>query len=195
MNDSVVRLAGLMSYANAYLYIAIFVTLIALFTLGGIWGPINDSISVFWALTFLPLLILLHKINQSASAPISLGSSIVGAAAMIGFAFLQSLLVLKVVRFEQTFLAVVTLGGILGSAFVTHSLIARRSAFLPSKLTWLMFVFGLGYILSAVGIWIGGQQHPLAAIGYLSSVLTGPIWAIWLGRVLLKGEIAFASLA
>jgi hypothetical protein len=59
---------------------------------------------------------------------------------------------------------------------------------LPAGLTWLMVVFGLGYLLSALGIWLGGQQHPLAAGGYLLSVLTGPVWAIWLGRLLLNGR-------
>jgi hypothetical protein len=41
---------------------------------------------------------------------------------------------------------------------------------------------------------LGGQDHPLAAIGYLSGAIAGPIWTIWFGRFFLA-EMAPAALA
>jgi hypothetical protein len=187
MNESFIRFAGWSSYANAALTIAILVTLAVFFAIGGPWGTINDALSVVWALSFIPLMIVLYQLNRPANATFSLALAIVGIAAMGTFAFLQTLLVLRLVQFEQTFMAVVTLGGIMGLALLLDGLLARSSQSLPAGLTWLMVAFGLGYIISVTGFWLGGWENPLASIGYLIGILTGPAWAIWLGRLLLNG--------
>ncbi len=113
---------------------------------------------------------------------------------MVVFAFLQSLLVLGVVRFEQTFLIVVTLGGILGLVLLLNGFQARNGQFLPSGLSKLLIIFGAGYIVSTTGFWLGGWENPLAAAGYLASVLTGPAWAFWLGKLLLNGRLISQTL-
>ena len=189
MNESFIHFTGWSAYANAALVIAIFVTIALYFAIGGFWGTLNDAISVVWALTFVPLLFVLYYLNKPVNPPLNLALVIAGIAAMSAFAFLQSLLVLGLVRFEQTFMVVVTLGGILGLVLLLNGVQARASQSLPAGLAWLIIIFGLGYILSAGGIWLGGQQHPLAAGGYLVSVLAGPAWAIWLGRLLLNGRL------
>lgn len=193
MNDSFIRFAGWSALANAALNIAIFVTLMLLFVVSTFWGRVNDAISVVWALSFVPLLIVFYQINRPVNAPLSLATMIAGIVAMAAFAFLQSLLVLSVVRFEQTFLAVVTLGAVLGLAMLLNGLLTRGGAGLPVGLAWLMIAFGLGYILSAAGIWLGGQQHPLAATGYLTSIITGLAWTIWLGRLLLSNRMPVSA--
>jgi len=193
MNESFTRLAGWMAYANAVLSIAGFVTLVGFFIIGGILGPVNDAISVLWALTFVPLLLLLYQLNRPVNQPLSLAANFAGIAAALGFALLQSLLVLGIVRFEQTFMAVVVLGALIGLAVLMGGLMARGGQTLPSGLTWMFIAYGLGYALSAVGIWLGGQEHPLAASGYLIGAIAGPIWAIWLGRLLLNGARVTAT--
>lgn len=193
MNESFIRLSGWLAYANAVLSIAGFVTLVGFFIIGGILGPVNDAISVLWALTFVPLLLLLYQLNRPVNQPVSLAVAIAGIAAALGFALLQSLLVLGIVRFEQTFMAVVTLGSIIGLAILIGGLMARGGQTLPSGLTWMFIAYGLGYALSALGIWLGGQEHPLAASGYLIGAIAGPIWAIWLGRLLLNGAKVTAT--
>jgi hypothetical protein len=137
------------------LSIAIFVTLVVFFTIGGFWGTINDAISVVWALSFVPLLVVLYHFNKPVNPPLNLAMVIAGIIAMIAFASLQSLLVLGLVRFEQTFMVVVTLGGVLGLVLLLNGVQARAGQSLPAGLAWLIIVFGLGYVLSAVGIWLG----------------------------------------
>lgn len=195
MNESLIRLTGWTAFTNAILSIGIFVTIVGYFIVGGILGAVNDVISIFWALTFVPLLLFLYQLNQPINQPLSLVTAVFGIAAALGFAFLQILLVFRVVRFEQTFMAVVTLGAILGLALLIGGLQARSGQTLPSGLTWLIIAFGLGYAFSGVGIWLGGQEHPLALIGFLLGSVAGPIWAIWLGRLLLNGyKVASAGL-
>lgn len=190
MNASVFRFAGWSAYANAVLSVAILVTLATYFVAGEPWGSINDSLSVIWSLSFLPLVVVLYKANKPGSTALSLGMAATGILSMLAFSVLQSLLVMGVVRFEQTFLAVVSLGGIFGLVILSYGLAARSGeAWLPSRLAWLMIAFGLGYGLSAIGFWLGGWENPLAAIGYLASAVTGPAWSFWLARLLLNNRV------
>ena len=184
-----IRLAGWAAYLNAALYIIILITLVLLFTLGGIWGPINDSASVIWALSFLPIALVFYQLHRSVNAPVSLATTIIGIAAMLLFAFLQSLLVLGVVRFEQTIATIITLGGVIGLFVLVNGLLARIGLTLPSGLTWFMIAYGTSTLLAVVGYWLGGQDHPLAAIGYLSGTIAGPIWTIWFGRLMLAEQV------
>ncbi len=187
MSDSFILFAGRTAYANAALTIASMVTLMIFFSIGGFWGQLNDSVSVLWALSFIPLLIVLYQVNNSVSASLSLATTVIGIGAMLVFAVLQSLLVLTQIQFEQTLGAVLTMTGVLGISLLLSSLLARSQGTLPTGLVWIIAAYGLGSILGSVGFWIGGQQHPLALVGFLAAFILGPIWAIWLGRVLLHG--------
>jgi hypothetical protein len=56
-----------------------------------------------------------------------------------------------------------------------------------------MLAFGAGLLLSAVGFWLGGEEYPLTAIGFLVGAVTGFVWAAWLARLLLTGRLAVAG--
>ncbi len=189
MNEFGIRLAAWNGFANSLLSGAVFVTLVLFFAIGGAWGTVNDAISVVWALSYVPLLILLYQINGSENRALGRTMLVAGIVSMICFAFLQSLLVLRLVRFEQTFLMVIFLGGVLGLVLMIHGLQARGGQTLPDGLTRLLIAFGLGYVVSAVGFWLGGWQNPLAALGYLVGAVTGPIWPFQLGKLLLAGRL------
>jgi len=136
MNESFTRFAGWTAYGNAALSIGSLVTLLAMFAIDDRWGKVNDVISVIWALSFLPLMILLYRLNaQGRLAAPNLAIVIVGIAAMVAFAVLQGLLVLSLARFEQTFSAIVTLGAVFGIALALNGLLARGNQTLPSALT------------------------------------------------------------
>jgi hypothetical protein len=48
---------------------------------------------------------------------------------------------------------------------------------------------GVGLLLSAIGFILGGEQHPLAAAGYLVGFIAGIGWTAWLARFLLAGQL------
>jgi hypothetical protein len=162
------------------------------FSIGGFWGTINDSLSIIWMLSFIPLVVAFYQINRSVDAPISLTSSIIGIAAAIVFAVLQILLVLGLVRFEQTFSAVLSMTALVGLFVLIHALLARAGHTLPPGLTWVMIIYGIASMVGTVGFQIGGEQHPLAMIGLLLTAISGLVWVIWFGRLLLSEGVSAA---
>ena len=191
MNETMLfRLAGWSAYFNATVFLLSLVALMLFFSVGGFWGTINDSLSMIWVLSYIPLAVAGYQINRSVNAPISLASSIIGIAAAIVFAVLQSLLVLGLVRFEQTFSTVLTMTALIGLFVLIHALLARTGHTLPLGFTWVMIVYGIASMIGAVGFQIGGEQHPLAMIGLLLTAISGLIWVIWFGRLLLAEQVA-----
>lgn len=189
MIDSLLRIGGWSAYANAALSVANILTIMIFFSVGGFWGTLNDTLSVIWALSFIPLAIILYLLNRSVNGPFSMASMIIGIAAMVNFIILQSLLVIGRVSFDTTLPAVLTMTGFIGLFLLLNGLLARIGDTLPPGLVWLTVAFGLGFILGAIGFWIGGQQHPLSILGFISTGLIGPAWAIWLGRLLLQDAV------
>lgn len=185
---SFLRVAGWSALFNGVLTIAITLTLILLFTAGGFWGQLNDSISVVWVLTFLPLVWVFHQMHRPFAATVSLAAALAAGAAVLTFAALQSLLAQGSVTFEQAIGTVVALGAVIGLWLLVNGLISLVALSLPATLAWLTVIFGAGYVLSALGFALGGQQHPLSVIGYLVGTVAGAVWAFWLGRLLLNRD-------
>jgi hypothetical protein len=194
MSQSVLSILGWTAYANGILTVANMVTLGLMFGVSMSWGQVNDAISVVWILSFLPLALLLAQVNQSVMGrAVAVGTAIVGAVAMLVFALLQSLLVVGQVRFEQTLAAVMTLGGVLGLWLLLNGLLALMGKTLPGGLAWLSLGFGLSYIMGAIGYWLGGYEHPILWVSVAAGYLVAPVWAFWLGRLLLRGRLGAAA--
>jgi len=195
MNEAAfLRFAGWSAYFNAIIFILSLVALMVYFSIGGIWGRVNDSLSIIWMLSYLPLAVALFLINRSVNTPVSLVSSLVGILAALVFVVLQLLLVLGRVGFEQSFSAVLTMTALVGLFALVHGFLARAGYTLPAGLTWVMIIYGIASVVGAIGFQIGGEQHPLAMIGLLLTAVSGLVWVIWFGRLLLSEE-AFTVLA
>jgi hypothetical protein len=183
------RFAGWSAYFNATVCVLSLVALMLFFSIGGFWGTLNDSLSIFWMLSFIPLSIALYQINRAVNAPLSIVSSIIGIVAAIVFAVMQFLLVFGLVRFEQTFTAVLATTAIFGLSVLVQALLARAGHSLPMGLIWVMIIYGIASLIGAIGFQIGGEQHPLAMIGLLLTAVSGLVWVIWFGRLLLAGNV------
>lgn len=186
------RFAGWSAYFNATIFLLSLVALMLFFSIGGFWGTVNDSLSILWMLSYIPIAVAFFQINRSVNTPVSLASSIIGIVAAIVFVILQSLLVVKVVRFEQTFSVVLAMTALIGLFVLIHALLARAGHTLPVGLTWVMIIYGIASMVGAIGFQIGGEQHPLAMIGLLLTAISGLVWVVWLGRLLLAEKIAIA---
>jgi hypothetical protein len=189
------RFAGWSAYFNTLVFILSMIALIVFFVAGGIWGRINDTLSVIWMLSYLPLMIALYLLSRTINTPLSLASSLLGIAAAIVFVVLQVLLVLGKVRFEQTFSAVLTMTALFGISILVHGLLARVGNTLPISLTWVMVIYGIASVVGAIGFQIGGEQHPLAMLGLLLNAVTGIVWVLWFGRLLSSSEAIIALVA
>lgn len=190
MNEATTRIIGWSAYANGLLVLANMATLLLMFAVSPSWGRINDAISVAWVLSFLPLALLLAQVNEPVMGRgAALGTAVLGAAAMLPFAVLQGLLALGQVRFEQTLASVMTLGGVLGLWLLLNGLLALKGKTLPGGLIWLSIGYGLSYVLAALSFWVGGYEQPILWIGAGLGFLIGPLWAFWLGWLLLHGRL------
>lgn len=183
------RFAGWSAYFNATVFVLSLIALMIFFSIGGIWGRINDSLSVIWMISYLPLAIALYLITRSVNAPVSLVSTIIGVIAMLAFIVMQTLLVFGQVRFEQTFSAVLASTAIVGLFVLTQGLLARSSNLFPPGLIWVMVIYGFASVVGAIGFQIGGESHPLAMIGLLLNAISGLVWIIWFGRLLLSEQV------
>lgn len=192
MNESTfIQFAGWSALINGITSIASTITLVLMFTVAGFFGPINDAISVIWVLAFIPLAVLFYRLHQPVNAPLALTVTVVGIAAMLVFAVTQLLLTIGAVGFEQTLGLVLSMGAVVGLWALLNGFMARSGNTLPSAMTWLIIIFGVSFMITAVGWYQSGPQNPLVAIGFLIGAIAGPVWAIWLGRMLLIADLRF----
>jgi hypothetical protein len=188
-NKAFFQLAGWSAMFNAAAGIAGFATLMIFFAAGGLWGPLNDAVSVLWALSLLPLAWLFYQLHRPISPPTSAAAAVLGIVAMVSFASLQGLLVLGAVSFDQTVRAVLALNGVIGLWLMINGWLAWAGRCLPASLVAAMFACGLALVAINVGYGLGGQEHPLTAAGFLIGVVAGTAWALGLGRLLLNGRV------
>lgn len=188
--ETLFRLAGWSAYFNAAVFLLSLVALVVFFSIGGFWGTVNDSLSVLWMFSFIPLAAALHEIDRAVNPTINLISTIIGITGALAFVVMQILLVVGLVRFEQTFSAVLATTALFGFFVLVQALLARAGHTLPPGLTWVMIIYGLASLVGAVGFQVGGEQHPLAMIGLLMTAVSGLVWVIWFGRLLLSEGFA-----
>ncbi len=188
-NAELSRYAGWSALASTIATILGLVTFIMFFTLGQPWGTINDLTSVVLALSILPVLLVLHHLHRLDAPIISLATFVISFFAMLVALVFQTLLIIRVMAYAQTAVVVPVSFGLFGAALMVYGYLARAIGSLPRRLALLSILAGAGYVVVIAGIILGGQEHPLAAIGGLTAVICYPIWAILFGRILLSGRL------
>jgi hypothetical protein len=169
-----------------------FVSLFVFFAVGGPAGWINDSSSVIFSISLIPLALAWHSLHRSIFPPLSLIVAVIGILAMLTAAILQALLVFGLVELEQTLRTVLAANAVIGLWLIGNGILALFGSTLPKGLAWLSMVAGVGLVLIIAGFWVGGQDHPLTAVGGLVSFIGILIWAIWFGRLLLTGKVTLS---
>jgi hypothetical protein len=59
-----------------------------------------------------------------------------------------------------------------------------------NQLRWIGVLSGLGFVLFAAGLLVGGIDHPLTSVGGLAYLVVFPIWAFLVGRLLAARDPA-----
>ena len=190
MVDSLVLTADKWSYLAGVAWILGFAALFIFFAAGGVFGTINDAISIFQFLFLIPVAMALHRILGLHSPAVSAVAAAFGIGAMLVIAFLQLLLVLGSVQIEQTLRPILLLGAIVGLWWLATSVLGLARGALPAGPAWAGVVAGAAIIVTAIGFVLGGQQHPLSAAGFAVGAVAVPVWAFWLGKVLGSGTSA-----
>lgn len=182
------RLAGLSAWLAAAMTVVGAITLMQFFRAGGRWGTWNDASSVVLMLAMIPVAVVLAIIAMEVVTTTALVIGASGIGAMLAVAVLQTLLVLGRVTYDQTKIAVLALGVVVGVWYLLTA-ISTGSTALPDGLRLAATVSGLGFIAVGIGFARGGQSHPLAAIGGAALFVASIVFFVWLGALLLGGEL------
>jgi hypothetical protein len=184
------QIAGWSAVINGVAFITSTVALLIFFSVGGIWGRVNDGLSVIWALTFIPIALFLYQLNRLDAPEVSLAALVIGIAAMIVFANLQTLLIAGILKYQQTTTPVLASAAVIGIWLIINGVLGISAQTLPAGLVLVGFVFGLSLILGSLAFWFAGERHILSAVAFLAATFSGTGWSIWLGILLLSGNLA-----
>jgi hypothetical protein len=186
------RYAGWSAYVSAAATVVVFVTAILFFAGGGPFGILNDISSVFQVLFMLPVALALYQLLRPSAQFLNTVALATGIVGMLVSGFGQSLLVFGIITYQQSLLFFPA-GAAIGIWLVLANVQALSSELLPRGLAWAGVLSGASYILTVAGFLLGGQQSPFFYMGGLVLVIAYPIWAIWLGRMLLSDKLVEAT--
>jgi len=150
----------------------------------------RDAATVFQFLFLIPVALALHRVLSERAPGLSLAVTIAAVLVMAAIAVMQAALVLGFVRFEQTLRPILVLGEVLGIWWLATGILALNQPGFPTGWAWTGIVTGLSYNAIAIGFWIGGQQNPLAAVGFVVGAISSSIWTFWIGWLLSSGQLA-----
>jgi len=143
--------AGWSAYLSAAATIIGFITLILFFSEGQPFGTINDTASIFIALAILPGFFALYKLERGSNPMLSLGALVVGSVAALIAAFLQTLLVFKVISSEQSGEIVTIAFGVFGISLAVFNYLAYSNKSFSAQLAIWGLVAGAGYAIVTLG--------------------------------------------
>jgi len=174
------------------------VFLVLFFTIGGPFGTLNDIALVVEILAIAPIMLGSYELGGVTPlwpARLSLAS---GIAAVLVWSATQVAFIAGLVDFDYSApstgaLLVQNLALLVIGLWITGAP-PLAGPWLPGRLRVLGALSGLGIVLTALGLILGGISHPLAYAGGLGYVVLLPIWA-WLMRSVFSGKAAEAPRA
>ena len=172
-----VAIAGFVALASISLFLWI----------GQPFGTINDIALVVMTMSLGPVMLAHYELGGIVPlwpARLSLAAGVASAA---GWSLLQVAMILGLVSFDYgqaatgVFAVSCVLQVVIGLWIGGASLLAGR--WLPTLVRVLGAVAGLGTAATAVGLLLGGSDHPVAAAGGIGYLIALPVWAAMLARV------------
>lgn len=176
------------------------------------FGRANDTATGIQALLMIPIVLVFLKAIQ-LRASVSAWQRVVAVAAIISLLIIsciQLLYALSMIGVNTQTKFVLPAWGIVGLWMILTHHRARTHRLFSASLAWLGIAVGAAYILMFISFYGFGGQAATATgdpstlvsnypfiISIFVSLLIGffayPIWAIWLGRVLLSGRVTEQS--
>ncbi len=172
------------------------------------FGRLNDAAAAIQVLLMILIVLAFLRVMQ-IRAPVSVwqkGLAVAVIISMLIISCIQFLYTLKMIGVDTQTKFVLPAWAIVGLWMILTHHRARTQRLLPASLAWLGIAVGAAYILMFISFYAFGGQAATATgdpstlvsnypfmISFVVSMLIGffayPIWAIWLGRVLLSGKL------
>lgn len=150
------------------------------------FGLLNDLSSILQVIFIIPLVFYFFTLILTDSGYIlSTFIFILGLTGILFSIYGQGLLVTGRINFDQS-RKFFPAGAAIGLWLIAVCLIASIQNLIPSLLGWIGIIAGFGYILTVVGFLIGGYKNWLFHLGGFILGISYPVWAVWLGLLLLQ---------
>jgi hypothetical protein len=133
-SGGLVRLAGWCAYVSGIVSVFGIVFLVAFFTLGGLFGTLNDIAVIVQYVLMLPIALALQQLLRPNGQGLSLVGMLIGIAGMLAVIILQFLLVVDVLRFSQQIIMVVPAFLVVLVWFVVNAYLGRLSNLVPNSM-------------------------------------------------------------
>jgi hypothetical protein len=158
------------------------------FSRGQPWGTWNDIASVVLMLAMIPVALVIGTLEMERTTTVAVAVAAVGIGGMLAAAGLQAALVARLRTYEQLLRPTLIAGGVVGVWYVLAGFLGLTGD-LPQPLPWWMIASGVGYVAIGYGFAVGGQRHPLAAIGGATLLVASTGFLAWLGILLVSGKL------
>jgi len=162
--------------------------LLLFFQRGNPWGILNDIASVVLMVATIPVALVVARLeDEPPIATFAWGIALIGIAGMVAAAGFQTALVARIRTYEQLLGRTLGSGAIVRLWYLLAGLLGFRS--LGQPLAVLAVASGVGVIAVGYGFAVGGQRHPLSAIGGTVLFVASTAFLVILGVQLLSGDL------
>jgi hypothetical protein len=134
VSGRLVRLAGWCAYVSGIVSVFGIVFLVTFFTLGGLFGTLNDVAVMVQYILMLPIALVLQQLLRPYGQGLSLAAMLIGIVGMLGVIILQFLLVIDALPFSQQIIMVVPAFLVVLAWFVINAYLGRSTNLLPNSM-------------------------------------------------------------
>jgi hypothetical protein len=185
----IVSTAGLAAYVVAGAGLVALITIGLFFWIGQPWGTINDLSLLVMTLALAPLMLAFYELGGWTPTPLAQAAQVLGWISVLTWCAVQALMITGVVTFDYE-VAATGAFAIEAIALVYIGLWAAGANLLAGPwlnwVRWLGVVSGLGVVVFAGGLLLGGVNHPLTYVGGVGYQIGLPIWAFLMARLLKR---------
>jgi hypothetical protein len=182
----IVSTAAMAAYVVAAAALVGLVTIYLFFSIGQPWGTLNDLSLLVMTLALLPLMLAFYELGGPTPTPLAQAAQAAGWIAVLTWSVVQVLLIVGVVTFDYKAGATGAFA-IESFALVYIGLWMAGANLLAGPwlnwVRWLGVVSGMGFVVIAVGLLLGGQDHPLTYLGGFGYEVVLPVWAYLMARL------------
>jgi hypothetical protein len=187
VTQRIVARAAMAAYVVAGAGLVALVTIGLYYWVGQPWGTLNDLSLLVMTLALAPLMLAFWELGGLTPTPLALAAQVSGWIAVLAWCGVQALMILGVLTFDYNTGATGAFA-VEAVALVVIGLWVAGANLLAGPwlgwIRWLGVLSGIGFVIFAIGLLLGGVNHSLTYTGGIGYQIVFPIWAFLMGRLL-----------
>jgi len=216
MDSSNPNFLGRIIIASAIFWILQLVAVSLLYSGLPFLGGLSDISSAMSVIFLIPLVLAFDRYYGSSNRGLSQIAQILAIAGILATAVAGFLIAFRMITLQQSFPPVITGYGLVGVWLMVINYLGLNNPDMPRRFTWIGLVVGLAMstslliglfwaddLLSMFTGFVGLSQGNGSNIFMMILFFVGapihqfgfPVWAIWLGRMILSGKVSLSKQA